>query len=643
MTVKYNALILIFILAFSLFTVQGNFHKAYGYLTPVADLSGEWSGFGQFEENSRCRQTVKINVHIDQNENELSGTYSFVSTGSEPMMPDVDCSNRWDPTSGDFSGILDGSRISITLSDDGLEYSGSYTGSGIKISVNSDWLVGSIQLSPTGFSPPKYQSKDTGQGSQSTKDREQASQPPDDGEQQVLPPQNEQKDSDGDGIIDSMDYCPHEKEDYVGEADGCPEIDKGTQQSTSDSKQEPSSQQWAEDDNAKSTQTKLDEKINDMKQTKTNCADWADGCPVEADTSPLAKYSRHIVDDQVVWTDQNGVTVTLADMEKNPTFFNAPVYFKTEKYAELHGTNVDLKFAPDTDAGFLIFRPNDEPKESDNFLKNSLIMGGGGAVAGLWGYVSSAMLLHPAIATMGGVVIFAITVGSIHAKSTHKSEETSDRIYVTKDAVLKPKGTEFTLTVKDGVTIVNVFEGQVSLYPIDEKLPETVVDSGESLQIAGQKITKSKLDVNSVNDWWNSKTKQVMQQSNPAKKGCLIATAAYGTELAPQVQILREVRDNVLLSTNSGKSFMSGFNEFYYSFSPTIADWERQNLIFKDTVKITLTPLLSTLSILNYADIHSEQQVLGYGIGIILLNLGMYIVAPAILIFKINGRINRKH
>ena len=54
--------------------------------------------------------------------------------------------------------------------------------------------------------------------------------------------------------------------------------------------------------------------------------------------------------------------------------------------------------------------------------------------------------------------------------------------------------------------------------------------------------------------------------------GCLIATATYGSELAPQVQQLRELRDNSLLHTESGKSFMSSFNDFYYSFSPTIAD-----------------------------------------------------------------------
>jgi len=116
--------------------------------------------------------------------------------------------------------------------------------------------------------------------------------------------------------------------------------------------------------------------------------------------------------------------------------------------------------------------------------------------------------------------------------------------------------------------------------------------------------------------------------------GCLIATAAYGSEMAPQVQLLREIRDNSLLQTQSGQSFMQGFNQFYYSFSPTIADWERESPAFKETVKLGLTPLLASLSILNHVDIDSEQEMLGYGIGIILMNIGMYFVAPVTIILK---------
>ena len=121
--------------------------------------------------------------------------------------------------------------------------------------------------------------------------------------------------------------------------------------------------------------------------------------------------------------------------------------------------------------------------------------------------------------------------------------------------------------------------------------------------------------------------------------GCLIATAAFGSEMAPQVQFLREIRDNTVLQTESGTLFMVGFNQFYYSFSPVIADYERENPVFKEVVKITVTPLLTSLTLLQYADIDSESDMLGYGIGIILLNIGMYFVAPAVLIMKIRKRV----
>lgn len=117
--------------------------------------------------------------------------------------------------------------------------------------------------------------------------------------------------------------------------------------------------------------------------------------------------------------------------------------------------------------------------------------------------------------------------------------------------------------------------------------------------------------------------------------GCLIATATFGSELAPQVQQLREIRDNTILTTSSGMAFMTTFNQFYYSFSPVISDLEREQPIFKETMKIALTPMLSSLSILNQVEINSEQEMLGYGISIILLNIGMYIAFPLFGILKL--------
>ena len=133
------------------------------------------------------------------------------------------------------------------------------------------------------------------------------------------------------------------------------------------------------------------------------------------------------------------------------------------------------------------------------------------------------------------------------------------------------------------------------------------------------------------------------QPINPYEEeggGCLIATAAYGSELAPQVQMLREIRDNQLMNTESGSAFMTSFNELYYTFSPTIADMERESPVFKEIVKAGLTPMLSTLAIMENAE--TESEVLGLGLSVIALNLGMYIAAPALIAMKVNQQIKSR-
>jgi hypothetical protein len=122
---------------------------------------------------------------------------------------------------------------------------------------------------------------------------------------------------------------------------------------------------------------------------------------------------------------------------------------------------------------------------------------------------------------------------------------------------------------------------------------------------------------------------QNTQELTTSEGGCLIATATYGSEMAPQVQQLRELRDNQLLQTASGTQFMGMFNDVYYSFSPIIADYERENPLFKEAVKLAITPMISSLSLMENAE--SESEILSIGISVIVLNLGMYLGVPAIV------------
>ncbi len=123
----------------------------------------------------------------------------------------------------------------------------------------------------------------------------------------------------------------------------------------------------------------------------------------------------------------------------------------------------------------------------------------------------------------------------------------------------------------------------------------------------------------------------------PRGGGCLIATATYGSEMATEVQQLRELRDNQLLQTESGTQFMAMFNDVYYSFSPVIADYERENPLFKETVKIAITPMISSLSLMENAN--SESEVISLGLSVIMLNIGMYLGVPAVVIVGIRKRI----
>ncbi|NWK08904.1 copper-binding protein [Marine Group I thaumarchaeote] len=199
---------------------------------------------------------------------------------------------------------------------------------------------------------------------------------------------------------------------------------------------------------------------------------------------------------------------------------------------------------------------------------------------------------------------------------------------------------DYTVAVsKDGETVfgptqlIHTSEGSVKI-PIDFNLGEGVY----SMDVEVEGILFNPIPPETVSFdiiVGEAHAQLITTPENGENGGCLIATATYGSEMALEVQQLRELRDNTILSTESGTAFMTGFNQFYYSFSPTIADLERENPVFKEVMKLTLTPMLSSLSLLNYVEIDSEQEMLGYGISLIILNIGMYVGIPVFGILKL--------
>ncbi len=190
-----------------------------------------------------------------------------------------------------------------------------------------------------------------------------------------------------------------------------------------------------------------------------------------------------------------------------------------------------------------------------------------------------------------------------------KIEDVDDEFFVLNDGEVSDFDETKTLTSR--TLTVNFFDGT------------------EEVEIIGTKSKQIQDKSTEIFEEQAHLTKTEQDESG----GCLIATAAYGTEMAPQVQFLREIRDNTIMSTSSGAAFMTGFNQLYYSFSPTIADMERESPLFREAVRIFITPMVSTLSIMTLAEEGSELEVLGLGISVIALNLGMYVAAPVAIGF----------
>ncbi len=76
---------------------------------------------------------------------------------------------------------------------------------------------------------------------------------------------------------------------------------------------------------------------------------------------------------------------------------------------------------------------------------------------------------------------------------------------------------------------------------------------------------------------------------------CVIATAAYGSEISEEVQFLRSFRDNKVTKTAAGSNFMRAFNAFYYSFSPSVAQFISGSSALRLITRILIYPLIGSL------------------------------------------------
>jgi hypothetical protein len=84
-------------------------------------------------------------------------------------------------------------------------------------------------------------------------------------------------------------------------------------------------------------------------------------------------------------------------------------------------------------------------------------------------------------------------------------------------------------------------------------------------------------------------------QSTQIGRRCVIATAAYESELAAPVQFLRDFRDQAVSRTYLGNQFLLAFNAWYYSWAPNVASIEAENAFLRAIVRLAIYPLVATL------------------------------------------------
>jgi|GEM_PF-5368056 len=153
------------------------------------------------------------------------------------------------------------------------------------------------------------------------------------------------------------------------------------------------------------------------------------------------------------------------------------------------------------------------------------------------------------------------------------------------------------------------------------------------LSVLIEKLTLLSTNVQFTSTSTTSSTPGSSPSSSPA---CVIATAAYGSALAPPVQFLREFRDQSVEKTYLGSQFMLAFNAWYYSWAPSVAKMEATDSGLRAVVRGLIVPLLGSLFVSRtvfslLAPINSELAILVVGV-IASALIGLTYLTPILLV-----------
>lgn len=130
---------------------------------------------------------------------------------------------------------------------------------------------------------------------------------------------------------------------------------------------------------------------------------------------------------------------------------------------------------------------------------------------------------------------------------------------------------------------------------------------------------------------------------------CIIATVAYGSEMAPDVVYMRYVRDQVIGSTHAGRALVNAFNTFYYAWSPTVAQGITGNELLRALFRVLLLPIvgiahvaaLMSASVAGAAGSKDVASVVAFVLAAS-LSVVIYVALPVLAITKLVQAIRKR-